>query len=105
MGDLEQAISDYSSAVQIEPNLALTYYNRGNVYLTKEKPEQAILDYSEAIRINSFLVSAYLNRSRAYFLKKEYSKSWEDVRKVKALGYDTDQNFLEELKKASGIGE
>jgi hypothetical protein len=48
------------------------------------------------------LALAYGNRGRAYYFKKEYDKSWDDIKKVQALGYQIPPEFLDDLRKASG---
>jgi len=48
------------------------------------------------------LALAYGNRGRAYYFKKEYDKSWEDIKKAQALGYQIPSEFLDDLRKASG---
>jgi tetratricopeptide (TPR) repeat protein len=101
-GSLNEAVSDYSKAIAIEPNLALTYYNRGNVYLANGDLIKAVSDYGRAIQIEPNLAGAYLNRAKAHFLKQEYQESWQDVYKLKTLGYDAEFDFLDELKKVSG---
>ncbi len=46
--------------------------------------------------------AAYYNKAKAYYSKREYDKSWEDVNKAQALGYQIPADFLDELRKASG---
>ncbi|MFH0791522.1 MAG: tetratricopeptide repeat protein, partial [Candidatus Omnitrophota bacterium] len=102
---LDQAIADYSKAIQIEPNLALTYYNLGNAYKELGILDQAIADYSKAIQIEPKLAGAYFNRAAAYFMKHQYAKSWEDVGMLKALGYAADSKFIKKLQEVSGLKE
>jgi tetratricopeptide (TPR) repeat protein len=99
----DQAISDYTKALEIAPRLAVAYYKRGNVYYyTKGQYDQAISDYTTAIEIDPRLAVSYFRRGYVYYLKKGYDKSWEDVKIAQALGYQIPAEFLEDLRKASG---
>ena len=82
--------------------IALTCYNRGNVYKEKGRYDQAISNYSGALKINPRYAHAYFGRGEAYYLKKEYDKSWDDINEAQNLGYQVPAEFLEELRKASG---
>ena len=81
-GQYDQAISDYSKAIEINPRLADAYYNRGNSYDDKGQYDQAISDYSKAIEINSEIAEAYINRGNAYSKKSQYDKAISDYSKA-----------------------
>lgn len=65
-GDLDQAIADYSKAIQLNPKFAAAYHNRGRAYRAKGDLDQAIADFTEAIRLNPKDTAAYLNRGNVY---------------------------------------
>jgi tetratricopeptide (TPR) repeat protein len=48
----DQAISDYSKAIELNPKDADAYKNRGAAYLDKGQYNQAISDYNKAIELN-----------------------------------------------------
>ena len=48
----DQAISDYTRALEINPRLAEVYHNRGFAYQQNGQNDQAIADYSKALEIN-----------------------------------------------------
>jgi protein O-mannosyl-transferase len=68
-GNIDQAISDYNKAMEVDPNLVEAYNNRGNAYQTKGNLDQAILDYNKAIEIKPNYADAYNNRGNAYQAK------------------------------------
>src|SRR5581483_7577313 len=86
----DQAISDYSKAIGINPVYAGAYNNRGNAYAGKGLQDQAISDYNKAIEINPKLAEAYYYRGYAHYNKGEYTKAAEDEQKAQDLGFQID---------------
>jgi len=101
-GQYDQAISDYTKALEINPRYARPYYNRGSAYARKGQYDQAISDYTKALEINPRYARAYYNRGSAYARKGQYDKAWEDVHKAQDLGHKIHPGFLKDLRKASG---
>ena len=62
----DKAIEHYTEAVTLNPELAETYNNRGNVYYSKGEFDRAIQDYNRTIDLNPGLAQAYNNRGNAY---------------------------------------
>ncbi|TVQ44865.1 MAG: tetratricopeptide repeat protein, partial [Gloeocapsa sp. DLM2.Bin57] len=46
------AVVDYSKGIQLNPNYADTYNNRGVAYYNLRDYQKAIADYEQAIRLN-----------------------------------------------------
>jgi len=65
-GNLTQAISDYTKAIEINPIFTEAYYNRGNTYEKQGNLTQAISDYTKAIETNPKYAAAYCNRGNVY---------------------------------------
>ena len=82
IGQYDQAILDFSKAIEINPRLAHAYNNRGAAYLYKAQYDQAILDLSKAIEINPRLARAYSNRGWAYIKKWQYDQAISDFNKT-----------------------
>ncbi len=74
----EEAIECFGKAIQIQPDNAMFYYNRGASYSACEKYKKALLDYNEAIRLDSQHVETYYNRGIAHYMLKEYDKALAD---------------------------
>jgi hypothetical protein len=70
--DYDGDIDDYTRAIQIDPNNAFAYHNRGFAYYNKGEHDLAIADYTQAIRIDPNNAGTYNNRGAAYNNKREY---------------------------------
>jgi tetratricopeptide (TPR) repeat protein len=74
----EEAINEFNKAIEIDPNCAEAYYNRGKAE-EFDYADQAIADYSKAIKLNPNYVEAYNWRGMAYELdKKNYDQAIAD---------------------------
>src|SRR5215831_7079346 len=66
-GQYDQAIADYTKALEINPNDAEIYNNRGVVYGATRRDDQAIADLTKALEINGKYAEAYNNRGVIYW--------------------------------------
>jgi tetratricopeptide (TPR) repeat protein len=98
----DQAIVNFTKALEIDPTSVKSLVNRGHAYREKGQYDLAVADYTRALTKAPGSAEAYDGRAKAYLALKEYNKSWEDVRKVKSLGYKLDPDFLQALQQASG---
>ena len=81
-GDYDRAITDYTKAIELNPNLAMAYVNRGSAYLGKSLYDQVISDCNKAIEINPKFAGAYVNRGHAYLGKGLYDQAISDCNKA-----------------------
>ena len=91
-GEYQEAIDDFTSAIKINPELALAYNNRGIAYGNLGKVQEAIDDFNIAVKMNPDDANAYYYRgiSKAY-LSIEYCS---DFKKACELGNESGcQNF------------
>ena len=101
-GKFDQAVSDFTKVIEMDPNNADAYNDRASAYGNQGNFTQAIADYTRAIEINPNFIKAYYNRGVIYYTIKEYDKAWADVKKIEALGHVVDPELLNALKKVSG---
>jgi tetratricopeptide (TPR) repeat protein len=66
LNDLNQAIKYLTKAIELKPNLAEAYYNRGNAYSYKRKFKEAMNDFTNAIKLKPKFAMAYFNRGNVY---------------------------------------
>ena len=78
----KKSIEHYTKAIELKPDLAETYNNRGLVYNKMRKYDDAIADFNTTIELKPNLVEAHYNRGGAYFEKKEYDRAIEDCNRA-----------------------
>ncbi len=60
-----EALAAYSKVVELFPDNALTYNNRGMFLQSQGKTAEALADFAKAVQIDSQFVPAYINRGYA----------------------------------------
>ena len=64
--EYDRAIGDYSTAIQLKPDYAEAYNDRGFAYYLKGNAERAIADYTRAIELRPNYPKAYNSRGVVY---------------------------------------
>jgi len=98
-GNLTGALSDYNTAIEINPDYANAYNNRGYIYSRQGNFSQAISDFNKAIGINPNVAGYYYNRAISYYGSKDYLKALADAHRAQDLGYAVNPEFLSALNK------
>ena len=62
----DRAIEDYNVAIELDPNCALSYMDRGAAYYFKGEYQNAINNYDQAVKLDPKRAQAYSNRAAAY---------------------------------------
>ena len=80
---LDEAISEFSKAIELSPRPDKAYYDRGRAYDAKGELDKAIDDYTKAIEVNwiETIQGAYNNRALDYEKKGELDKALADYTK------------------------
>ena len=82
LDQMDEAIEVYSRAIELNPNHAASYSNRGAAYWGKDELDLAIADYNKAIELDPELAQAYSNRGAAYWGKDELDLAIADYNKA-----------------------
>ncbi|MBW4646093.1 MAG: tetratricopeptide repeat protein [Goleter apudmare HA4340-LM2] len=77
-GELQEALYDYNTALQLNPNLASAYNNRANYYAACGELTAAIADYDQAIDLNPRHVRARINRGITWRDLGQYEEAIEN---------------------------
>ena len=77
-GDSDNAVADYTKAIEANSQYADAYVGRGIVYQAKGDSDRAIADYTKAIEINPRYAEAYVGRGIVYRVKGESDRAITD---------------------------
>ena len=80
--EYELILRNYNKVIELNPEFAYAYFNRGNIKYAQNDYRGAILDYNEAIKQNASFYEAYYNRALARFQIKDKERALEDMRKA-----------------------
>lgn len=78
----DNAISEFSKAIKINPKHADAHHYRGLAYQSTGRYDRAIADFSKAIELNPKDASAYNSRANAWVIKGKYDRSLSDFNKA-----------------------
>lgn len=77
-----EAIVHYDRAIELSPQCARAYNNRGGARLILSEHDEAISDFDKAIDLDPAYVSAYHNRANAYLDSEQYAEAVADYTKA-----------------------
>ena len=83
------AISDYTTAIKLNSELAPAYLNRAFVYDDLKEFDKAIADYTKAIQIDPNCADAYSGRGFTYFNSQKFDSSITDFSKSISIDPDS----------------
>ena len=104
-GRYEEAIASYDQAIEIQPDYALAWYNRGVALEKLEKYEDAIASYDQAIKFQPDYAFAWHNRGNALQELGKYEDaiaSYDQAIKIQpddAMAWNNRGWALENLKR------
>ena len=84
-----RTLSDFEEAIRRNPQNAFLYYDRGNVYVSRQDYQRALDDYTKAITLEPNLAEAYYNRGLARIRCGKRKEGLDDLSKAGERGlYD-----------------
>ena len=84
--DYQLILADINKAIDLAPDFAYSYYNRGNILAWLKDYRAAIASYNEAITLEPHLAEAYYNRGLTYIFLGENTQGIADLSKAGELG-------------------
>ena len=84
----EEAIAEYSKAINLDPNYAKAYNNRGSAYSYLGDLRHAIVDYDKAIALDPEKPQPYANRGLAYSALGDPDQAIADLQRALSLASD-----------------
>ena len=89
-----QILSDLSKAIELKPDMAYAYYNRGTVYARTNDYHAAVVDFTKAIELNDKMAEAYYNRALVYVFQDRIDEAIKDLSKAGELGLYQAYNII-----------
>jgi len=84
-GNYDEAIKEYTAAIELDPNLANAYLGRGQVYNFQGRGLMALTDYSTAIELDPKNTAAYYGRGWAQLANSAWDGAVSDFSKALEL--------------------
>ncbi len=72
-GQYDQAVAEYSKAIELSPQYVDAYNNRGVIYKRTGRYELAIADFTKGIALAPKDIDLYSNRASVYWLQKNWA--------------------------------
>ena len=95
LGDYDQLLRDYTSAIKRNPKDGHAYRKRGVIEYEKEEWDQAIHDFDRAIELNPKDDRAWYDRGAARAEKGEYPIAARDIQKAIELNRKVGDYYLD----------
>lgn len=76
--DPNGALQDYNKAIELNPNLALAFNDRGLLFYNADEYDRALEDFNRAIELDPKFETAFDNRGVTYFAKKDNGHALAD---------------------------
>jgi tetratricopeptide (TPR) repeat protein len=95
LGDYDQLLRDYTSAIKRNPKDGHAYRKRGVIEYEKEEWDQAIHDFDRAIELNPKDDRAWYDRGAARAEKGEYPIAARDIQKAIGLNGKVGDYYLD----------
>src|SRR3989338_8803906 len=101
-GDNQAAIENFSKAIELDPQFAEAYYNRGLSYGSSQigKADSALLDINKAIFLNDNNGSYYFGRAIIEMDLGDFEKCRQDIDKAQQLGFQVPPAFIQEMNRS-----
>ena len=100
---MKRAIEDYTKAIQLNPDHADAYYNRGTAYFSKDEVKRAIEDYTKAIQLNPDHANSYYNRAEALLHLQKWNEAKTDLITAKDKGLDIVAAFRNDYRDVAAF--
>lgn len=94
-GQVDQALSDFTEAISLDPGYADAYNNRGLAFWEKGQLDRAIRDYDASLSLNPLGNPSYANRGMAFREKGEFARAIQDLTTALILQPDDAALYLE----------
>ncbi len=85
LGQHDEAIADYSLALELDPGNTAAFVARGNLHYQRQDYPKAIADFTKAIELNPSLIDAYICRGGVFEANGQQSLAEADFEMANEL--------------------
>ncbi len=78
----DEALADYTRAIELDPGLAWAIISRGQVYQAMDRYDEALADYNRAVDLDPSDAWAIISRGRAYQAMERYDEALADLNRA-----------------------
>ena len=93
LGQLDNAVADFSKAIEISPNDLMALGNRGRLYLIRREYAKAIADFDKVLEMAPDRSDAYDSRAHCYFELRNFQHALADIEQVIKLQPDVAHHY------------
>lgn len=93
-GNYQEAIKNFSWAIQLKSDRADAYYDRGFAFFEIGDNKRSLEDYTQALKLNSKFTFAYIGRGNARFTLEDYQGAIADYTKALGIAANEDNNNI-----------
>jgi tetratricopeptide (TPR) repeat protein len=101
--DYAGAVTEYTSAIQLNSDSASAYLKRGQCYVMLKKYDKAISDYNKAIKLKPDTIQIFYLRGLAYMAASNYKSAFDDFSKVIRLDPNNYDSFIQRGAACEGM--
>jgi tetratricopeptide (TPR) repeat protein len=84
-GNYTEAITKFTQAIKIDPELADAYHHRGLAYFATERFDSALADYNSSLNLNSRQIEVYFSRATVLLAINDIQGSSIDLQAILTL--------------------
>lgn len=104
---MQLAVADYSSAIELNPQYGKAYNNRGNAHASLGDLEQALADYDRALELDDSLDLTYYNRGAIQYQLRNYEAAIADLETYLEMVPDAEdrarvEDLIDQMKETTG---
>lgn len=103
--NINAKISFYTAAIELNPNYADAYINRGNAFANQGEYHRSITDYNKALELNPYDSDGYYNRGNSYAFIGDFNRAIADYNRTikmdpnNTFAYNNRGNSYKELRE------
>ena len=95
----QMVLNDLGKVIDMEPDFAFAYYNKGTIEARQGDYRTAVADFSTAIGINDRFAEAYYNRGLSLIFLGRVGEGLEDLGKAGELGLYSAYNIMKRFSQ------